>query len=150
MEQLLPVSTWGTTFATVSTPCRLTGDIVRVVASESNTYITLNPGGSSATINSMEYKDFDIPTDTNYLLQCSKACSVYLYAKSYDYYGNDCLQGGDPFLSTIPPIPLWASAYFISTIETTGFTFQHDLTIVIRTADKGGLVLDEAPLPASM
>ena len=50
VEQMIPVSMWGTKFVTISTPGRDIGDYFRIIASEDSTTISV-PGDTNYTIN---------------------------------------------------------------------------------------------------
>jgi hypothetical protein len=150
VEQLLPVASWGKSFALTSTPVRQVGDIFRVIGSKSSTSLTLLPSTNLGTIGAGSFKDIDIATGDHKVLQASEPVQVVVYSKTWKETGGDSPEGGDPFIAVIPPVEQYANQYFFSTVGLAYTTFIHSLSITIQKSLLGGLRLDGAPLPTSV
>jgi hypothetical protein len=81
VEQMIPVSMWGTTFFTISTPGRDNGDYFRIIASEDSTTISVS-GHSNFTLNATEYIHLNVHTGDYKMVTSDKAAMVVMFGKS--------------------------------------------------------------------
>jgi hypothetical protein len=112
VEQMIPVSMWGTKFFTISTPGRDIGDYFRIIASEDSTTISV-PGHTNNTINATEYIQLNVDTGDYKMVTSDKAAMVVMFGKSAKKKDNL----GDSHMTVIPPSPQYSSDYTFTTVK---------------------------------
>ena len=139
VEQMIPVSMWGTKFVTISTPGRDIGDYFRIIASEDSTTISV-PGHTNHTINATEYIQLNVDTGDYQMVTSDKAAMVVMFGKSTKKNDNDNL--GDPHMTVIPPSPQYSSDYTFTTVKRSIGEFTNYAVVVIDTSMTGELMVD--------
>lgn len=137
VEQMIPVSTWGTTFSTISTPGRYVGDYFRIIASEDSTTISV-PGQTNHTINATEYIQLNIDTGDYKMVSSDKTAMVVMFGKSRKSGTNK----GDPHMTVIPPSTQYSSDYTFTTVKISTEEFTNYAVVVIDTSMTGELMVD--------
>lgn len=139
VEQMIPVSMWGTKFVTISTSGRDIGDYFRIIASEDSTTISV-PGDTNYTINATEYIQLNVDTGDYQMVTSDKAAMVVMFGKSTNKKDNDNL--GDPHMTVIPPSPQYSSDYTLTTVKRSIGEFTNYAVVVIDTSMTGELMVD--------
>ncbi|XP_056011017.1 uncharacterized protein LOC130051889 isoform X2 [Ostrea edulis] len=149
-EMLMPVQAWGKNFATVPIPERTVGDEFRFVASKDNTQINVT-GRLNGTI---FHDNFTIPHAGDYV-QKSYSSSLYSHVKAnepiavYQFSKTQAFskENIDPSMITVPPIEQYGNDYTFTTPEYSNGQYLNQFMFVIKSHQKGGLLLDGHPLP---
>ena len=137
VEQMIPVSMWGTKFFTISTPGRDIGDYFRIIASEDSTTISV-PGHTNNTINATEYIQLNVDTGDYKMVTSDKAAMVVMFGKSAKKKDNL----GDPHMTVIPPSPQYSSDYTFTTVKSSKGEFTNYAVVVIDSSMTGKLMVD--------
>jgi choice-of-anchor A domain-containing protein len=142
VEMIPPVNTWGTKFITYPLAKRLKGDLIRILASENNTKVTVN-GVVVKTLAAGTYHDL-MQTQVANKIETSAPVLVAQYALSQEF--DDVV--ADPFMMLIPPTEQLLDAYTFATSDEN--IDDHYVNVVVRTADLSGLYLDGQPVNTSL
>jgi hypothetical protein len=107
LEQLLPVSSWGSSFFVVPLATRKS-DTVRVLSGGNDNLVTVasSSGSQGFTLQSGEFKDLTLDSPTR--VSCRQRSTVMQFANSSDF---DHVTDADPFMAMIQPITSWLSEY---------------------------------------
>jgi hypothetical protein len=137
VEQLPPISTWGTQFIATPLANRTMGDTFKIIASNDNTQITIN-SDSPITLNSGELYE-TILTEAA-LITSNNPILVGQYSNGTNFDNVT----SDPFMMLIPPFEQFLDNYTFST-PTQGFR-ENFVNIVVRTNDISSLQLDSSSI----
>jgi hypothetical protein len=143
VEQIPPVSTWGTEALTVPLATRTAGDTFRILADRDGTTVVLqgsNP--ESFTLNAGEYAQRNLMG--SYRITADLPVLVAQYSNGSDWDGVT----SDPFMMLIPSAAQFVQSY---TFATPGSGFPNNYAnVVALTADAaaGDVLLDGASVPA--
>ena len=140
VEQLTPIETWGTAFATAPLSTRRNGDTFRVLTATDDTDITIN-GVVVATINRGEF--FQTILTTSSAIIGTKPILVAQFSNG-SRFDNTV---SDPFMQLIPPVEQYDSSYTVAT-PSTGFS-SHFINITIPSIGTSNVTLDGAILSES-
>ena len=119
IEQIPPTDTWGTEVVTVPLLTRPNGDIIKVIAAEDYTTVTLtrtnyNDGvvisNPQFVLNSGEFREILINDYT--LIKSDHPISVYQFSRSSE---TDGVANSDPFMLIIPSRNQYLNTYNIAT-----------------------------------
>lgn len=138
VEQLPPVGRWGKEYYTRPLATRTKGDVVRVVAAYDNTGVLIN-GVPQAVLNQGQIYETTLTAASQIL--CTQPALVAQYAASSDF---DLVTNADPFMTLVPPRPLFNSNYRFC-VPASGFATHH-LNLIVPNGAIGSLQLDGAPL----
>ncbi len=139
IEQLPPVDTWGTYFATLPLATRTRGDTFRFLAATNNTNVFLN-SSRIATLNRGQF--FERIVEGPGEITSDHPILVAQYSNSHQYDNGL----GDPFMMLVPPLEHYLSAYTVTSLS--GFN-PNLINVVAQTSDIGAVMFDGAPIPAS-
>ncbi|HEX8616410.1 MAG TPA: IPTL-CTERM sorting domain-containing protein, partial [Thermoanaerobaculia bacterium] len=139
IEQMFPVSTLGTSFVTVPHAGRTSGYVVRVLASQNDTAVSIG-GVVVATIDAGEVYETSLLASAS--ITTTRPVTVAQYAKGYK---SDNMTG-DPHEMLILPASAFLSSYLISTAAT-GLDV-HYLNIVAPSYAVGTVTVDGIPIGA--
>lgn len=142
VEQMVPVTTWGSEFVIAPIAPRTAGDLVRVVAHEDGTDVDIN-GTVVATLAAGQFYEFTQPSAAGTLLKTSKPSLVAQYNKG-QLQGDAVLT--DPFAMLVPPASQFSRQYLFRT-PGAPTAFSNRLNIVVKNGDEAGLLLNGAALP---
>ncbi|XP_075135251.1 IgGFc-binding protein-like [Leptodactylus fuscus] len=139
-EQLLPVSSWGTSFIIPPISVQLKPDIVYVVAAE-NTKIEyqISAKKSSQTLNAGQVVQLEIPVSTPIYLTASAGIQVIYYCTGWQ---DRSLTQFDPILMTIPPVSSFCSSYYIYGQQ----EFENYGAIVAKKTDISKVTQNKVPI----
>jgi hypothetical protein len=136
VEQLPPVSGWGTSFATMPLATR-NGDTFRFVASEDDTEVTVN--GSPVTLDRGQVVEQVVTGPA--AIEATRPILVAQYANSSQFDGAT----GDPFMMLVPSSAQHLTEYTLST-PATGFAANF-VNVVAPEAAVGAITLDGTVIP---
>lgn len=155
-QQAYPTNTWGTNFFHIPLLGRTSGELVKVLASEPGTIITLD-GNQVGTLDAGKFQTFDFDQDQLASIQTNKPASVTVFAKSQQC-NNITLtnwENGDPFMITYSPNQQLLKEITFNALQLPSI-INHYVNIVTSTATVAGTRLDGAdisnqfsPLPQS-
>ena len=141
-QQAYPINTWGTSFVHVALAGRSSGELVKVLASEDGTQVTVN-GIARGILNKGKFLNLEFLQDQTAKITTSKPASVTVFSKS-----QACNQGpapesldGDPFMITYSP-----SEQLLKEIRFTALSLpsiiKHYVNIVVKTGTQNLTFLD--------
>ncbi|MFI5263800.1 MAG: IgGFc-binding protein, partial [Candidatus Kapaibacterium sp.] len=143
-EAIPPLSTWGKSFITKNFG-RPDGDLMRVVASKSNTVIKINGQVWGTPLKAREFRDTLISqsvvmTDNIFAVEASNPILVGMIAHTADV----TTQMGDPFLAIVPPLDQTYHDYtfFISDDKTDFDPNFHYVIISTEASGAGTITID--------
>lgn len=115
VEQMPPVTSWGSRYHTLPLATRFNGDTFRIVASQPNTYLTINDT-VVARLNSGEF--YETVINEPALIIGSHPILVLQFSNGELFDGgkrpiND--HNADPFMVVVPPVEQFLSHYNITT-----------------------------------
>ena len=142
-EQIPPVATLGTTFATAPLALRTGGDLFRLVAARDGTSVKVN-GIVKTTLSSGQFYEIDVSSTTFAFIETDEPILLVQFSKGTDVDGVT----SDPFMAMIPPIEQYRHRYIISTPPASPVAFTNYLNLIIEKAETSGLRLDDQPLPS--
>ncbi len=159
-DQLLPINKWGKSFIIPMTACNTQLNILRVVAMQNNTVVTvkkngINFGGTPKTLNQGESSLFRMtqsvdnpnPQNVSFYVTATAPIQVYLHSSSaannnwYDDYGNNHLPS-NPSTTLIPPLEFLTDTTVFSTYNAGDGTLTHQVNIWGLTSQTGNIKLD--------
>ncbi|MEN5178513.1 IPTL-CTERM sorting domain-containing protein [Comamonas testosteroni] len=111
-EQMIPTTSWGTSFFMAPLASRSGGARYRVLADQADTTITVN-GVVVATIGAGAFHELNSTEALS--IQTSKPTSVIQYANSKDFDPTN--PTGDPFMMLVPPAGLYINDYTLATAD---------------------------------
>lgn len=139
VEQVPPVSTWGTAFVTFPLATRTGGDTFRITASEDVTSVQIN-GATVATLNSGDYYENVLTAPSRITSDKPVLVTQYSNGSQYDNVTSD------PFQVVVPPFEQFLSSYTITT-PATGFS-SNFVNVVVPDSAVGSVTLDGVAIPA--
>lgn len=152
VEQLIPVDTWGKTFATVPTPARTTGDFYKIVPSEDNTKVTYKCDKSGRQISSSftiatagDNKQISIDSKYFCYFTADKAIMLTYIVKSQ----LSSSEPADPAMIIMPPFEQYAADYTFTTPKYSGGSYTNYFMFVVKKSEKSGLLLDGKAFPSN-
>lgn len=141
-QQAYPINTWGTSFVHVALAGRTSGELVKVLASEDGTQVTVN-GIARGTLNKGKFLNLDFATDQTAKITTSKPASVTVFSKS-----QACNQGpvpdsldGDPFMITYSPIEQLLKEIRFTALSLPSIV-KHYVNVVVKTGTQNSTFLD--------
>lgn len=139
VEQLPPVSTWGTAFVTFPLATRTGGDTFRITASQDVTSVQIN-GSTVATLNSGEHYESILTAPSRITSDNPVLVTQYSNGSQYDNVTSD------PFQVVVPPFEQFLSGYTIST-PAAGFSSNY-VSVVVPDSAVGAVTLDGVAISA--
>ncbi len=138
VEQIPPVSTWGSYFIAYPLEGRENGDTWRMLSSSNGTDLYID-GSLVATLDFGDFYETILTSPAE--IEASNPILVMQYANGDDWDPN-LSQNGDPFMMLIPPSEQFMDHYTFAT-PSSGFLY-HYVTVTIPTGAIGSLKLDGA------
>lgn len=140
-EQLLPASSWGTSFIVPPLSFQKKYDTVYLMASQP-TRVTVNQGSRKYdfSLSRGEVKDINYLTPETLFIQSDRGIQVLLL---FNGASEGFLQYYDPFLLTITPTDRFCLSYSLGGMD----GFDNKALIVAKTSVTGTLRLDSGNLP---
>ncbi|MBI2422816.1 MAG: Ig-like domain-containing protein [Candidatus Hydrogenedentes bacterium] len=144
-QQIPPLNTWGTQVITLQIQTRSNGDTFLVLAAEDETTVTIDgPVPGLVTLDAGQTNQLLLEGAN--IISADKPILVAQYANGSQFDGAL----GDPFMMLVPPSEQFLNRYTFAT-PGSGFT-RNFVNIIARTADAdaGAVLLDGAPLEATV
>ncbi len=139
VEQLTPISAWGSDFITVPLASRMGGDRVRVLASQNGTTVSIN-GAVVATLAAGAFHE-QVVTATSRITSSQPVLVAYFsQGQSLD------LGTGDPSMMLIPPTSQFLTSY---TFNSSSKFSPNFVNVIAPTAGLASLTLDGAAVTPS-
>jgi hypothetical protein len=140
-QQAYPVNTWGDEFLHTPLLGRTSGELVKVLASEDNTQITIN-GTPRGVINAGEFISVDFLHTESAFITGNKPISVTGFAKSMDCnLPGPGADNGDPFMITYSPNQQLLTQVTFNAIQLEAIR-NHYVNVITATAAAGNTFLD--------
>jgi PKD repeat protein len=144
-QQAYPISTWGTSFVHTALLGRLSGELVKVLASEDNTEVRVDGDIQPQVLGRGEWMTLDFPPNKSVKIDTSKPSSVTVFSKSQscniDYVRDVSGLNGDPFMITYSPTEQFLTQLNFSTI-TLPLIQKHYLNIVVKAGEENNTRFD--------
>jgi hypothetical protein len=138
-EMIPPTSAWGKNFVTVPLKTRLNGDTWRMMASQSNTTVTINGAVQPVIVNPGDFIETNLAIQS--IISSDKPILVSQYSNGSSWDGVT----SDPFMMFIPPFEQFLANYTLSTSDN-NFTGNY-INVVAPNAIVGSMTLDGLPIP---
>lgn len=146
-DQQTPISEWGQRFVLTPFALRSSGDVVRVLAHESGTVVSIN-GVVATTLNAGQ--SFNIELTGPMRIESSRKVAVAQFLKGLGVEPPDAGIMGDPMQMNVRPISQWQRRYHASTSTFPGdWESMHFLNIIAPLSVTHAVTIDgTALLPA--
>ncbi|XP_015232371.1 PREDICTED: IgGFc-binding protein [Cyprinodon variegatus] len=140
-EQLLPVSSWGTTFILSALSFQSKYDSVYLLASQTS-HVTINDGKSNKdfTISRGQTKEIKLSSSETLFIKSDHGIQVLLL---FNGVYHSWWQQYDPFLMTVMSVDRFCSSYSLEALE----NFDNKALIVAKTSATARLLWDNGKLP---
>ncbi|WP_296700027.1 PKD domain-containing protein [Algoriphagus sp.] len=141
-QQTYPINSWGTSFVHVALNGRTSGELVKILASEDDTQVTIG-GQNRGTINTGEFLSIEFGINQTAKIETSKPSSVTVFAKSQECNepNDPNFQNGDPFMISYSP-----SEQLLKDIRFTALSLpsivNHYLNLVVKSGTENLTFLD--------
>ncbi|MBN7816398.1 PKD domain-containing protein [Algoriphagus pacificus] len=141
-QQAYPISSWGTSFVHVAFAGRTSGELVKVLASEDNTQVTIG-GQNSGTIDAGEYLTLEFGVNESAKINTSKPASVTVFAKSQEcnQTNDPDYQNGDPFMISYSPSEQLLKEIRFNALSLPSIV-SHYLNLVVKAGTEDLTILD--------
>lgn len=141
-QQAYPTSSWGTSFVHVALAGRTSGELVKVLASEDNTQVTV-AGQNRGTINAGEFLTLEFGVDQSSKIETSKPSSVTVFSKSQECNnpGDANFQNGDPFMISYSPSEQLLKEIRFNALNLPSIV-NHYLNLVVKKGTENLTILD--------
>ncbi|TVP42783.1 MAG: PKD domain-containing protein [Mongoliibacter sp.] len=132
-QQMYPTATWGMDYIHISYDGRSSGELVKVLASENNTTVTIN-GENAGTINAGQFLTFDFPSDFTASIKTSKPSAVTGFSKSQECNNpaEPFYLDGDPFMITYSPNEQLLTSITFNAIQLPSIN-RHYVNILVKS-----------------
>ncbi|XP_071126969.1 IgGFc-binding protein-like [Mytilus edulis] len=150
VEMLLPLSSWGSNFATVPIPDRHgKGDMFRIIASEDNTHVHVSGINSGKPFrDNIKLDKAGQHVQKHYSsglyshIVADKAISVFQFSLTQIGHGDHA----DPSMITVVPIEQYAFEYTFTTPEYSHGNYSNYFMFIIDSSQTSGLRIDNRSL----
>lgn len=141
-QQAYPVNTWGTSFVHVALSGRTSGELVKVLAAEDGTTVTVN-GTSRGTINRGQFLSLEFGVNESGKITTSKPASVTVFSKSMscNIPNSPGSRTGDPFMITYSPSEQFLTSLTFNALNLPSIT-NHYVNVVVKTGTQNATFLD--------
>ena len=155
VEQIPPTATWGRQFLVAPTATRTGYDIIRMVASEEDTLITVSCIDSNTVsethnvsfMSSGNYSDFQLSSDQYCSVDADKPVLVVQFTPGRS---ADNAENGDPFMVLVPAFTQYLDNTTFSTVHGLGLFFENYINVYSPVGQSefnpSTIILDGAPL----
>jgi len=143
VEQLPPISIWGTEALTVPLATRTSGDTFRIMADQNGTQVQLEGAApESFTLNAGEFAERNLAG--SYRIAANAPILVSQFSNGTQWDGV----ASDPFMMLIPSAAQFIRRYTFAT-PGSGFPVNYsNIVALTNDATAGNVLLDGAPIPA--
>lgn len=153
LEQLLPVSAWGTEYVSAPLQSRVhsvadgKGDTLRIVASRDNSFVNItdNTGSNAINLAAGEVHEQLVIGPAHVTAEFSVLAALYSNSSDFDLVTNS-----DPFMAQLQPVQRWMNRYLVCTPPTldgaADFEDNYVNIIARSTADASTIQVNGAPV----
>ncbi|XP_039369198.1 IgGFc-binding protein-like [Mauremys reevesii] len=136
VEQLLPVSSWGSTYIVPPLSFQDKYDIVYIIASQ-NTHIDYQSGPTRASRNILagQVVQFEVRVSHPFYISASAGIQVLLFFTG----AKNGISTYDPFLINIPPVTNYCYSYHIDGVK----DFESHVLIVVKSSESSRITSDQ-------
>ncbi len=149
VQELWPLSDWGTDFFTLPLATRSNGDTVKITASQKGTTFTIN--GSNVLLNPLkagEVYQQELTQPSEIISNYPIFVAQYANSDSFDTYPDPNPDtNADPAMIAVPPVTGYDTDYLIGNPPVNLFPINYE-NIVAPTSAVGSISLDGAAIPA--
>jgi hypothetical protein len=141
-QQVYPTFSWGKEYIHIPLEGRSSGEMVKILASENNTVVSVN-GQQSATLNAGKFVTFSFGKEELANITATKPIAVTTFAKSYKC-NNQVGAGagdGDPTMITLSPNSQLIKKTVFSSVKVVGIV-EHFVNILAKTGSANLTILD--------
>eukprot|EP00116_Pleurobrachia_bachei_P004258 sb/3464520/ len=155
IEQVPPISTWGTHFAVVPLATRHGINYLKVIAGRNNTWVFVNgevyPGceamvkGAVCVIRGAMDRNYEIRTSSpSLLVQLSTVLQPPTRSPNPHHSGSldDYVESADPFMIIVPPIEQFTNSYLVTTPGSEPISFTNYINVIVEKEQLDGLRID--------
>lgn len=105
-----PVNAWDNDYVVAPSASRGDGDLLRIMARDDNTLVTLQTASQTLTynLNAGQFAEYNLTSLSGAALSSPKPFQVVQYLKSS---GSDMVVPSDPSTILVPGVAQWASKY---------------------------------------
>jgi len=142
-QQAYPVSSWGKNFVHIALKDRTSGELVKVLASEDDTEVSLN-GIPQGTIHKGKFLTIDFRADESGKIETSKPSSVTVFSIGVGCNDRNIpgLSGfGDPFMITYSPVEQFLKDLVFNSFQLANIS-NHYVNIVVKAGTQQKTALD--------
>lgn len=143
-QQAYPINSWGKQYIHIPMMERTSGDMVKILAAENGTQITIN-GNSRGTLNSGEFMKVDFGSNETALIESSKATAVSVFQISSECNSLGVPPAGDPTIITMSPTNQRMKSIYFSTgklFSTTNNKIPHWLNVLVPKGTEDQTILN--------
>ena len=138
LEQLPPVQSWGTRFATAPLLARNSYDRFRIIAGDLAAHVIIQcieANGAAGysdevNLNSYDFHTVDIPSTDFCWIEGTEKILVAQFCIGSSADGV----ASDPFMAIVPPVDQYSNSYTLATVPSVVQTYTHYLNILIPEA----------------
>lgn len=157
VEQIPPTATWGRQFLVAPTATRTGYDVIRMVASEEDTLVTVSCIDSNnvsethnvSFIGAGNFSDFRLSSDQYCSVDANKPVLVVQFTPGRS---ADSAENGDPFMVLVPAITQYLKNTTFSTVHGLGLFFENYINVYSPIGqnefDPSTIIMDGTPLAA--
>ena len=156
VEQVPPTVTWGKQFILVPTATRTADDIIKVVASEENTYSHLscvNRDGEEERLNltvSNSFTEFRLSSGTYCFAETNKPVLMVQFTPGGS---ADGVNNGDPFMVIVPAVKQYLKSIRFSTVNGLGLFFNNYINVFVPAGpnefNPSNILVDGTPITSN-
>ncbi len=148
-QQAYPVNTWGTEFVHVALSGRTSGELVKVLASENGTTVSVG-GVNRGTINAGQFLTLEFGINESSKINTNKPASVTVFSKSQEcnQISAPNYQNGDPFMISYSPVEQLLKEIRFNALSLESIV-SHYVNIVVKTGTENLTILDGVNLGTS-
>ncbi|XP_056004190.1 IgGFc-binding protein-like [Ostrea edulis] len=146
VEQMMPVNTWGKTFATVPIPKRTVGDYFKFTASVDNTKVTISGGYKSTfTISKAGSMVQKLISSKAY---CKIVADKPIMVAQFVQSQQSTSELSDPAMMIIPPWEQYGADYTFATPKYSQGSYNNYFMFIVEESQKSGLRVDGKSFPS--
>ncbi|PZV87559.1 CHU domain-containing protein [Algoriphagus aquaeductus] len=148
-QQTYPVNTWGNSFIHVALAGRSSGELVKVLASEDNTEVSVN-GNSIGVLNRGQWMPIEFEANESAKIATTKPSSVTVFSKSQACNQPNAPNSdfGDPFMISYSPVEQFLTQLTFNAINLPSIV-NHYVNIVVKSGDQAQTRLDGQSIGSS-
>ena len=141
LEQNLPLSLWSTEYVAAMLVTRTNSELIRVVAGENDTTISINGVAQALPLNKGDSRDYNVTGGAVVTSNNKKFLAAHM-SRSSD---SDAVDSSDPFQLNCQPTSSWLSGYRFCTPLAAEFTANY-ANVLAKNDEIAGVNFNPAPV----